>query len=95
MLSLVAVILLLYRSMKLLEQIVSLLSRMDERARDMEGRAGNDRRPIQRGRADCASAVCGVSPQDARLHPELEGVGVLTSAAAVLADAIANTVFGQ
>jgi hypothetical protein len=47
MLSLVAVILLLYRSMKLLEQIVSLLSRMDERARDMEGRAGNDRRPIQ------------------------------------------------
>jgi hypothetical protein len=36
MLSLVAVILLLYRSMKLLEQIVSLLSRMDERARDME-----------------------------------------------------------
>ena len=32
MLSLVAVLLLLYRSMKLLEQIVSLLSRMDERA---------------------------------------------------------------
>jgi hypothetical protein len=47
MLSLVAVILLLYRSMKLLEQIVSLLSRIDERARDMEGRDGNDRRPIQ------------------------------------------------
>ena len=43
MLSLVAVILLLYRSMKLLEQIVSLLSRIDERARDVEGRAGNDR----------------------------------------------------
>jgi hypothetical protein len=46
MLSLVAVILLLYRSMKLLEQIVSLLSRMDERVRDMEGHARNDRRPI-------------------------------------------------
>jgi hypothetical protein len=45
--SLVAVILLLYRSMKLLEQIVNLLSRMDEHARDMEGRAGYDRRPIQ------------------------------------------------
>ena len=43
MLSLVAVILLLYRSMKLLEQIVSLLSRMDERVRDVEGRAGNNR----------------------------------------------------
>jgi hypothetical protein len=43
MLSLVAVILLLYRSMKLLEQIVSLLSRIYERVRDVEGRAGNDR----------------------------------------------------
>ena len=42
MLSLVAVLLLLYRSMKLLEEIVSLLSRMDERVRDVEGRAGND-----------------------------------------------------
>ena len=41
MLSLLVIILVLYRSMKLLERILALLSQMDERAR--QSRARNER----------------------------------------------------